>query len=149
MQNEAIFKISIYDLRRLVTAPNPSYLLPDCSLRSGTQDLTNETILFALNAKRRANFRPANWTFSFRKPSSRVGLFHLASTCVLQIYAILHSELHGNFKSSKFKTKWPSHAKQGNFQDLYFLLAQSRHSSKSFLFTTRLFFALRDTRFNQ
>ena len=149
MQNKTIFKISIYDSLHLATAPKPCFLLPDSSLHSGTQDLTIETTLFALNAKRRANLRPANWTFSSRKPSLRVGLCHLPSTSVLQIYALLHSEHHGNFKSSKFKTKWPPHAKQGNIQDFYFLLAPSRHSAKTLLFTTRQFLALGDTRFNQ
>ena len=82
-------------------------------------------------------------------PVRKLDFFHLASTCVLLIYALLHSEHHGNFKSSKFKTKWPPHAKQGNFQDFYLHLTPSRHSSKSFLFTTRLFLAFGDTRFNQ
>ena len=104
-QNKAIFKISIYDSRHLATAPKPYFLLPDSSLHSGTQDLTIETNLFALNPKRRANLRPANWTFSSPKPSSRVRLFHLASTRRLQIYALPCSECHGNFKSSNFKTK--------------------------------------------
>ena len=139
MQNKAIFEISIFDSCRLGTAPKPCYLLPDCSLHSGTPNLTSETTQFALSVKLRANLDLWTRLLVPENPVRKSDLFiqiQQKSFRLMRYYA-LNATVMLNLENSKQNGRHTQN--KAIFWDFYFWLVPSGHSSETLLFTTRLF----------